>query len=498
MSHVNGDDIDDIFRRASERYPLRTDSADWNKLAADLERDPSLILPAVNADEGGRRKKRFFWLFLLLPLGGLGYYAVKVTAHGNVRQPAIVQSVPAAHAPTEAPAPSSSTAINQNHDNPSSGGTTTSSGRETAKSDGSALSGGKTAKSDGAAAHPDGSTPSGGTTANRGTTASAVGNPTSPASDPFQPSAHTPQRPNTHLGSAKFSARETPGQNSSLRQPGLHSPKATPASGDPDGLQVSAGESSTSSNSGSSSSANPDPRSYHPFGLQRARTTGGIDLTVNVQSRHTAAATPAPIKLPKPARQASFYVGLLGAPDLSTVKMQSVKSVGTTFGLLLGYNINPKWAIESGLYLDRKKYYTEGEYFSRKNINVGPNVNISNVDGTCNMWEIPLNIRYNFGQGEKMKWFATAGLSTYLMTKEHYSYVFQNATGSWPYSKQYNTHSNYLFSVFDLSIGYEQKIGKIGNLRLEPYLRVPLSGIGTGSLPIMSAGLNIGITRRIW
>jgi hypothetical protein len=27
---------------------------------------------------------------------------------------------------------------------------------------------------------------------------------------------------------------------------------------------------------------------------------------------------------------------------------------------------------------------------------------------------------------------------------------------------------------------------------------VPLSGIGTGKLPIMSTGINIGITRRLW
>jgi len=33
---------------------------------------------------------------------------------------------------------------------------------------------------------------------------------------------------------------------------------------------------------------------------------------------------------------------------------------------------------------------------------------------------------------------------------------------------------------------------------VEPYLRLPLAGIGTGKLPIMSAGINIGITRRLW
>jgi hypothetical protein len=203
------------------------------------------------------------------------------------------------------------------------------------------------------------------------------------------------------------------------------------------------------------------------------------------------------IKLQKP--KPSFYVGILGSPDISTIKFQSVKTVGTNFGVLFGYSFNSKWAIETGLYYDRKKYYTDGEYFSKSKVGWLNNYNIKSADGYCDMWEIPLNVRYNFSTGDKMKWFATAGLSTYLMSKEVYTFKGTNAAGNpwggtWPYKKPYQ----YWFSILNLSVGYEQRLGKIGNLRLEPFLRVPLSGIGTGSLSIMSAGLNIGITRKIW
>src|SRR6185503_6359840 len=74
MSNVNDNNLDDLLRRAAEKYPLRTDSADWGKLVSDLERDPSMILPPVNGEDR-RRRRRFFWLFLLLPLAGAGYYA---------------------------------------------------------------------------------------------------------------------------------------------------------------------------------------------------------------------------------------------------------------------------------------------------------------------------------------------------------------------------------------------------------------------------------------
>ena len=284
---------------------------------------------------------------------------------------------------------------------------------------------------------------------------------------------------------------------------GTHAPDGADGYGGTGGTELVAANTRTGT-----SGTQPAARDLRPAGFltQRAPTTSGIALHVNVQARSTgnkdvanssSAAKKTTLQTP---RQSSFYVGLLAAPDLSTVKFQSVKGVGTTFSLLLGYNINRKWAIETGVSLDRKKYYTQGEYFSTKHLNLYPTTSIQNVDGICNMWEIPINLRYNLSEGTRTKWFATAGLSTYFMSKEQYAYQLKNMnTGVvWNSAHTYDSASHYPFSVINLSIGYEQKLGKVGNLRIEPYLRVPLSGIGTGSLPIMSAGLNIGITRRLW
>jgi hypothetical protein len=52
MKYNNGD-MDDLFRRASERYPLRTDSADWDRLASALDGGP-----AAPSDEKEKRRRR--------------------------------------------------------------------------------------------------------------------------------------------------------------------------------------------------------------------------------------------------------------------------------------------------------------------------------------------------------------------------------------------------------------------------------------------------------
>ena len=235
------------------------------------------------------------------------------------------------------------------------------------------------------------------------------------------------------------------------------------------------------------------------YDLQRAAISNDYHLSVDVTA-------PAPTKdsakqkTPSKTKTPHLYAGLIVAPDLSTVKMQSIKGVGTTYGVLLGYAFNKHWSIESGAYLDRKRYYTDGEYFNTKGVRLPAYAKLDNVDGTCYMWEIPLNIRYNFNPGAKTSWFATAGFSTYLMTHENYTYAYQWMNSSTVKDSTWNLKrpSQYPFSIINLSAGFEQRLGKIGNLRVEPYVRIPLTGMGTGKLPIMSAGVNIGITRQLW
>jgi hypothetical protein len=65
--------MEDLFRRASAKYPLRTDSADWDRLSAALDKDPG---PPSDTDKDDKRRRRgIFWWWLLLPLAvGAGIY----------------------------------------------------------------------------------------------------------------------------------------------------------------------------------------------------------------------------------------------------------------------------------------------------------------------------------------------------------------------------------------------------------------------------------------
>jgi hypothetical protein len=503
MSNLNDNNLDDLLRRAAEKYPLRTDSADFNKLVSDLEEDPSLILPPVTEDR--RRRRRFLWLFLLLPLAGGAYYAWHGTS-GRSHQTGVAlekqASAGAGMTTTTTPMATKGERNAQNKDNTGIDHTTRANpAKDNTSTDNTST--GNTTKAGTAKANtekdkitkdniPKDNTTNGNTTNGNTTNGNTVPGDIVKSDIPKE---NTTQRDIAKLNSSKQNVSKVNSTKTPAKANGGDGNEVVATAGDVTSVKPVAGRTDNSTTAVS-------PRSTdHSVSLAPTKNAVAVNIPVKSNTEEPVKKSPAAkdkIKLQKP--KPSFYVGIIGSPDLSLIRFQSIKAVGNNFGLLLGYSFNSRWAVETGIYYDRKKYYTEGEYFSKAKVPALRDVDLKTVNGVCYMWEIPLNVRYNFPSGNnKMKWFATAGMSTYLMSKENYTFTGDywgnpNWTRTWPYKTPYK----YWFSILNLSVGYEQRLGKIGNLRLEPFLRVPLAGIGTGSLSIMSAGLNIGITRRIW
>jgi hypothetical protein len=194
--------------------------------------------------------------------------------------------------------------------------------------------------------------------------------------------------------------------------------------------------------------------------------------------------------------ESKFYFGFQGGPDFSMVKSTNISRAGYSIGLLVGYNFSKNFAVETGILWDRKEYQSEGQYFKTEKLD-WPHVQILDLSGFCNMYEIPLNFRYNVSSNSKRTWFANAGLSSYLMKKENYDYNYERYGVYAKGNKEYKNTTNNWLSVAHLSIGVQKKLGSIGDLRIEPYVKLPVNGVGIGSMPLRSTGIYLGITRAI-
>lgn len=192
----------------------------------------------------------------------------------------------------------------------------------------------------------------------------------------------------------------------------------------------------------------------------------------------------------------ALYAGLIAGPDISTIKLQPVNRTGFSVGLLIGYTVGKKLAVETGLMWDKKFYYTDGKYFNPKNSVIPSYININDVDGSCSMIEWPVNLSYTIKSFSKSFLTANAGISSYFMKNENYSYTFQRNGVENEWSLSYKNSSNNLFSIVNLGIGFNHSVSKSLMLRAEPYIKIPVTGIGMGRLPITSSGIFVILTKR--
>ena len=61
------------------------------------------------------------------------------------------------------------------------------------------------------------------------------------------------------------------------------------------------------------------------------------------------------------------------------------------------------------------------------------------------------------------------------------------------YSHQYRRSGRHLASTLNVSAGYERQLGGGFSLQIEPYLKLPLAGVGWGSVRLFSTGLHLSL-----
>ncbi|HJS55404.1 MAG TPA: hypothetical protein VJ765_12700, partial [Chitinophagaceae bacterium] len=81
------------------------------------------------------------------------------------------------------------------------------------------------------------------------------------------------------------------------------------------------------------------------------------------------------------------------------------------------------------------------------------------------------------------------------ITYEKNNYLVEMSGVQQTMNGAYKNKSRSLAATFDISAGYEHKIGKSNYFRIEPYIQFPLKGMGVGSMQMISTGLRIGVTK---
>ena len=204
---------------------------------------------------------------------------------------------------------------------------------------------------------------------------------------------------------------------------------------------------------------------------------------------------------PGPIRRHALYIkrnwqfGAVAAPDFASVNSLAGDKPGSTVGLTVDYQSFSR--LGSGLLIDRRNYAARSQDFHPPhsfytNINVSQN-NVDFVKGSFEMLEIPLNLRYDFSVTGSTLFFASAEVSSYVLTTDNGNCYINWYGREVPKGFHYPGQGNYLFSAMNLSLGVETGLSNSMSLLIAPYMKVPLGTIGFGQVQMSSVGISFSL-----
>ena len=187
-------------------------------------------------------------------------------------------------------------------------------------------------------------------------------------------------------------------------------------------------------------------------------------------------------------------LGLAVSPDINSVSGFTTGKIGQSLGLNANYRISPKLSISSGIAYSIKLYSAKPEQYEAPWAYSNAAKYAESIDADCRVLDVPVNLNYSLARSSKQTMFVSAGLSSYFMLKEKYTMIAgRSQTGypSYPNRKyEYTQKNRHLFSVLNLSAGISKPLNRQTSLVIEPYARLPITGIGEGKVNLKSAGLN--------
>lgn len=199
-------------------------------------------------------------------------------------------------------------------------------------------------------------------------------------------------------------------------------------------------------------------------------------------------------KKPKPGARLAIRGGL--APEMNAVTFPDFSWLSLTGNVMIEYRIMPRLFIQTGMVKSSKTYcafpgdYTWPDRWQQTVLPVS-------VDGTCQILEVPVNICYTILEREKANWMITAGVSSYRMLNEQYSYNYQRPDPSIRWYKWEGQTGWYWMSHVNVSAGYERKLGNRFSVVAEPYIKVPVRKVGFGKINLYSTGILFSVKYNI-
>lgn len=194
-----------------------------------------------------------------------------------------------------------------------------------------------------------------------------------------------------------------------------------------------------------------------------------------------------------PNRIGKWALSLTLSPDVNSVKGIDNGDLGMSMGMGLSFKPGETLSIGTGFYYSQKLYSADKASYKVTEKPFATWTSYSKqIDADCRVLDIPLNLSLRVSSKTENKVYASAGLSSYFMLSEKYDFIYNSPSPAFPTGRrEYTVHNQnkHILSVVNLGVALEKPISKQVSLVIQPYAKIPLTGIGQGETDLKSFGM---------
>lgn len=247
----------------------------------------------------------------------------------------------------------------------------------------------------------------------------------------------------------------------------------------------------------STNSARPVPESKQTM-LADVPST---ELPLTLANQHLIVRNPIPVEAKlrrtEPPRLSSKTPGkltlsVIAAPDITDTKASINRKVSSNFGFLLHYPISKKLSLSTGAIYAKKVY----DYGGTTAAGYGEAAAAWKLDADCFVLDVPLNLTYQVAQKQNYTFSVNTGLSSYIMLKEKYRINTDPQASNSIINVNINNQNRHFFGVANFSVTVDRKISDRVSVGIQPFVKVPLTGIGYYNYDLRSKGVAVSLSLK--
>ena len=188
-----------------------------------------------------------------------------------------------------------------------------------------------------------------------------------------------------------------------------------------------------------------------------------------------------------------LLIGLVLGGESTATNRDDFSQPNWKIGGQLEYRFLERFSASVGANFVRKKYGARGSDY-KPDPDSGSwlyDIAPTTVEASCDILELPVSIGFFQKKNNQNGFYSKLGLMSFFMLEEHYYYFYdQEIPGQIKYYGGVNENRHW-FGVGEVSVGYQYYLTPRTSVQLEPFLQIPLTGVGNGNVKLWSVGLNM-------